>query len=63
MDLRLVGDDGGDVKSNYGIAWEGGGVDDGYRGSKIVAPIPDDKNPRRSSIDFDPSGGSTLGTL
>ncbi|RWW12608.1 hypothetical protein GW17_00023718 [Ensete ventricosum] len=32
-------------KAIVGIAWEGGGVDDGYRGSKIVALIPDDRTP------------------
>ncbi|RZS12485.1 hypothetical protein BHM03_00043950 [Ensete ventricosum] len=28
------------------IAWEGGGGWDGYRGSKIVVLIPDDKTPK-----------------
>ncbi|RZR80315.1 hypothetical protein BHM03_00006312 [Ensete ventricosum] len=41
-------------KAIMGIAWEGGGMDDGYRGSKIAALIPDDKNLERNSIDFDP---------
>ncbi|RRT35960.1 hypothetical protein B296_00028410 [Ensete ventricosum] len=27
------------------IAWEGGGMDGGYRGSKIAALIPDDRSP------------------
>ncbi|RWW44250.1 hypothetical protein BHE74_00050006, partial [Ensete ventricosum] len=31
------------VVAIVGIAWEGGGMDDGYRGSKIVALIPDDR--------------------
>ncbi|RWW59056.1 hypothetical protein BHE74_00034029 [Ensete ventricosum] len=33
------------LKAIVGIAWEGGGVDDGYRGSKIAALIPDDRTP------------------
>ncbi|RWW87426.1 hypothetical protein BHE74_00003741 [Ensete ventricosum] len=41
-------------KAIMGIAWEGEGMDDGYRGSKIAALIPDDKNLERNSIDFDP---------
>ncbi|RZR88031.1 hypothetical protein BHM03_00015524 [Ensete ventricosum] len=32
-------------KAIVGIAWEGGGVDDSYRGSKIAALIPDDRTP------------------
>ncbi|RWW19044.1 hypothetical protein GW17_00016928 [Ensete ventricosum] len=28
-----------------GIAWEGGSVDDGYRGNKIAALILDDRTP------------------
>ncbi|RZS18124.1 hypothetical protein BHM03_00050350 [Ensete ventricosum] len=33
-------------KAIVGIAWEGGGVDGGYRGSKIAALIPDDRTPK-----------------
>ncbi|RWW04952.1 hypothetical protein GW17_00031796 [Ensete ventricosum] len=33
------------VVAIVGIAWERGGVDDGYRGSKIAALIPDDRIP------------------
>ncbi|RWW53721.1 hypothetical protein BHE74_00039761 [Ensete ventricosum] len=32
-------------KAIVGIAWEGGDVDDGYRGSKIAALISDDRTP------------------
>ncbi|RZS11018.1 hypothetical protein BHM03_00042296 [Ensete ventricosum] len=32
-------------KAIVGIAWEGGSMDDGYRGSTITALIPDDRTP------------------
>ncbi|RZR73021.1 hypothetical protein BHM03_00019165 [Ensete ventricosum] len=33
------------VVAIVGVVWEGGGMDDGYRDSKIAALIPDDKTP------------------
>ncbi|RWW56768.1 hypothetical protein BHE74_00036488 [Ensete ventricosum] len=32
-------------KAIMGIAWEGGGMDDGYKGNKIATLIPDDRTP------------------
>ncbi|RZS23076.1 hypothetical protein BHM03_00055930 [Ensete ventricosum] len=33
-------------KAIVGIACEGGGMDDGYRGSNVAALIPDDRTPK-----------------
>ncbi|RWV92861.1 hypothetical protein GW17_00044724 [Ensete ventricosum] len=45
FDLRLGWKVEARVVAIVGIVWEGGGVDDGYRGSNIATLMPDDKTP------------------